>query len=99
MFGHFITIGANNAPTNSASAPDHRPTRTRRSSGHWRPFQRWTRSNVTIVEVEFTRPETVDMIALITAATTSPRRPVGTTAATTAGYAASESVSDGLRTR
>jgi len=53
-------------------------------------------SRVTIVEVEFTRPEIVDMIAPTTAAATRPRRPSGTNAATTAGYAALESGRFGL---
>jgi len=80
-----LPIGAKSAPTSNAIAPDHRPMLTRRASDHCFPFQSLKKSSVTMVEVEFTRPETVDMMPLMTAATTSPRNPIGTTAATTAG--------------
>src|SRR5581483_10249238 len=85
MFSQRITIGASKAPTSSAMAPDQRPTLTRRASDQLRPPDCCTRSSVTMVDVEFTRPETVDMIPLMIAATTGPRQPCGTTLATTAG--------------
>ena len=42
-------------------------------------------SSVTIVDVEFTSPEIVDMMAPTMAAAANPRSPSGTTAATTWG--------------